>query len=94
MPKQRCKSCKHLKVALDRNGRRVVRKHYTYECDAPIPQVTLPESVTRSWGFIWPPDKQRMDGESGEHCPAYEVYIAKGPGWPQAHLPNSKERER
>ena len=70
-----CKSCKWLDVALDKAGRRVVRKQNAYPCLAPDPErPKVPASVEeRRGGFPWPPHRIFMCGYMGEDCPCWEA---------------------
>ena len=67
-----CKTCKHLRVAPDARGRIVVRKDNAYPCDVPLPVVLLPDSVTSSYRFRWPPARFYMAGDKGTLCPTWE----------------------
>lgn len=72
MSKQSCKTCKFLNVRPDALGRIVVRAANTYQCTAPLPMPPLPESVTKAWGFEWPPRKRNVTGKDGQQCPTWE----------------------
>ena len=73
-----CRDCEFLDVAPDKAGRRVVRRQLTYPCTFPVPDVVLPDSVTRYHGFQWPPGRMHMCGsEDGANCPCYKK-IEKG----------------
>lgn len=67
-----CEQCCWLDVPPDRSGRRVVRKGYGYECQAPVPEVKLPASITIRHGFQWPPRRSHMTRGEGKGCPSFE----------------------
>lgn len=66
-----CRTCKHLKVEPDAAGRIIPRKGKAYECNVEIPCPTVPESVTKSLQWKWPPAKKWMEPRDGENCPTY-----------------------
>jgi hypothetical protein len=66
-----CRTCKHLDVALSRNGRRVPLTGRVYPCEAPVEIPTLPASVTKSYAWRWPVEKQMMSPEDGVGCPSH-----------------------
>lgn len=69
-----CKTCKHLNVEPDANGRRVVRQNCVYRCGFIPPMPPLPDSITRCYGFNWPPTSPRyMTGAEGKTCPTWEA---------------------
>ena len=68
-----CKTCRFLEVAPDAGGRIVVRARNVYPCTAAVPMPALPESVTRAYGFKWPPTKSYMTGDRGANCPTWEA---------------------
>ena len=67
-----CKSCRFLGVHPDARGRINVRARNVYECLVQVPEPVLPESMTRAYGFRWPPAKSYMTGDSGRECPTWE----------------------
>ena len=69
---QSCKTCLFLGVHPDANGRIVVRAKNAYECLVVVQQPALPESMTRAYGYRWPPAKSYMTGDSGRECPTWE----------------------
>lgn len=73
-----CKTCQYLVVPVNALGRRVVRKDRGYECIVPIPMPPLPDSVTSSYVFKWPPVTKFMIGSDGTHCPAWQA-VEKSP---------------
>ena len=70
---QSCKTCAHLDVALDKAGRRVVRKDNAYRCNAPEPDVSsFPASITGAHGFRARFTRSHMMGTAGFNCPAWK----------------------
>jgi hypothetical protein len=68
-----CKTCKWLRVQPDARGRIVVRKGSVHPCEAPTPDVSLPASITKHYGWRWPPvTRSWMGPEEGEGCPAHQ----------------------
>ena len=69
-----CKTCRHLDVAPNRGGRRVVYAGRAYPCTVPVSDSALPECITKSYGFV-PVSKARrshvMPGDGAE-CPMWE----------------------
>ena len=68
-----CKTCRFLAVHPDARGRIVVRQKNAYECLAIVPQPDLPDSITKAYGFRWPPSKTYMTGDRGTECPTWEL---------------------
>jgi hypothetical protein len=74
--KQSCRSCKFLDVMPDKSGKRVPRAVNAYSCLAaaqPVADMHFPDSITRAYGFRWPPSKTHMQPDQGVDCPAYEA---------------------
>lgn len=79
-----CRTCKHLKVNPDADGKRRPRKNFSYVCNAEVPDIEtitailkLPKSVCLSfratWGATeWPPLRRRMEPDEGEGCLRWE----------------------
>jgi len=67
-----CKSCRFLRVHPDARGRITVRADRVYECLVQVPQPALPDSMTRAFGYRWPPAKSYMRGDDGRECPTWE----------------------
>ncbi len=70
-----CKTCRHLNVGLYADGRRVVVAGRAYQCSAPLPDVSLPECMTKAYGFEWPPRRAFMTGSDGKSCPAWAPIV-------------------
>lgn len=51
------KPCAHANITPDKLGRVIMRKDAAYKCRYPVPDIVLPLSITRSYGFNWPPIK-------------------------------------
>jgi hypothetical protein len=66
-----CKNCGWLNVPPLNNGKIRVYGHDSYKCTVPIPEIKLPHSVTKAYGFSWPPRKTFMQGDEGEGCPCH-----------------------
>jgi hypothetical protein len=66
-----CRTCKWLRVAPDKAGRRIPRKDKCYFCEAPLPEPALPLSVTTYHGWRWPPPRNFMSPDDGEDCPVF-----------------------
>lgn len=64
-----CRTCRHMVVPLTATGKRRVSKNGAYVCDVPIPDLPLPDSVTRGYGFGI--SKSRVIPEWGETCPLW-----------------------
>lgn len=72
-----CKTCAYLAVEPDKAGRIVVRAGNAYECNAPEPDLpTLPYSITKAYGFRWPPSRAYVTGTDGEDCPVWQARAA------------------
>lgn len=67
-----CRTCKFLDVKPHSDGVVRPRYDYIYECIAPIPEPTLPPSITRYPGWSWPPNRMYMTPNDGEDCPLYQ----------------------
>lgn len=66
------KKCNHMEAHPDKDGKVRVREDKLYRCLAPVPSVEelmLPASVTRAYGFTWPPTKTYVDKSICEQCP-------------------------
>lgn len=75
MVKQSCRSCEHLKVRPDADGKIRIRGVSAYPCTAPFAtreELKLPASVFS--GFQWPPPTWYMepDSKEGTTCPAWK----------------------
>lgn len=70
--KQCCRTCVHLDVNPNAAGKRVPLRTHCYACTAPLPDIKLPESVTVSYGFLWPPSRCYMTPDRGTECPTWE----------------------
>lgn len=67
------KACKHLAVQPRKDGKIVARKDSTYECAVGIQTPILPNSVTKSHWFRWPPSKSYVSVDDCAGCPFYEA---------------------
>lgn len=68
-----CRTCKHLKVAPDKDGKIRPRKGKRYQCGVEVPPLQpLPACINvsdRDWqGVKWPPSRSWMQVDSGEGC--------------------------
>ena len=74
--KQSCRTCKHLFVQPDKDGKVRFRKLTIGRCKAPIPPMpeNMPESVTMSFRRKWPEEwtKSFMQPHQGKTCGAWE----------------------
>lgn len=62
-----CKTC----AFWDFQGKRVV-KLQAARCTAPEPDLPqFPESITKYYGFRWPPGRTYTSGEDGVKCPVW-----------------------
>lgn len=75
-----CRTCKHLNVPFNKAGRRIVRKEKYYPCTVEVIKPLLPDSITKSYDFRWPPSRSYISGDSGENCPKYETLKPLPPG--------------
>ena len=66
--KQSCRNCQWLGT----NGRKSIRKGFSYPCLAHIPMPDLPDSITQAYMFKWPPARSWMEPDSGIDCPAWK----------------------
>lgn len=69
-----CRTCRYLEVPPDRDAVVRPRKGHCYPCRAPIPTPVLPDSVTRSYHWRWPPVPNHMAPEDGAACPLWEAW--------------------
>lgn len=68
--KQSCRTCRHYAT----NGQRMTRGA-VFPCVAPAPEIAMPDSIARSYGFIHPRDHHRsfMERHDGASCPVWEA---------------------
>lgn len=67
-----CRTCQHLRVQPDKNGRIMPRAGKSYRCQATIPALQpLPASVRYSRP-LWPPSTDYMEPDDGEGCTFHE----------------------
>jgi hypothetical protein len=66
-----CKKCRFLDVAPDALGRRKPRRDKMYRCTAPVEEPSLPQSVTKAYGYKWPPSRKFMGPDDGDGCPSF-----------------------
>lgn len=69
MTSQSCRTCRHMDVPLTASGQRRVYKDGAYVCNVPIPELPLPDSVTRAYGFRI--SKSHVIPEWGGTCPLW-----------------------
>ena len=68
-----CRYCKYLVPGEDKNAKRLVTKDKPYKCNAPLPLMVLPDSITRSYGWREPESYRRMvTPDDGKHCPLWQ----------------------
>lgn len=64
--------CKFANVPPDKAGRLTMRKDHRYPCRAPDPpQPDIPASMSKSYGFRWPPHRQLIGKEECADCPCW-----------------------
>lgn len=75
-----CRTCKHLNIPPDKDGKIRIRKG-SYRCDCPMPPPPVMPACIRvhvgrkgsSYGsFIWPEPGHWMDVEAGTDCAFHE----------------------
>lgn len=73
-----CRTCKHLVVPPDADGKVRIRKQEGYRCGyefPPVESLRLPVSTKLSgtfwYGFKWPPETMRMLPNAGLYCPQH-----------------------
>jgi hypothetical protein len=71
MPEQSCRSCRFLRVAPNKAGKRVPRAGNSYCCMYEPQRPLLPDAMTATYGFKWPPTKTFMEPHQGTSCPCY-----------------------
>lgn len=71
-----CRNCQFLGVTPNAAGKRVVRKGYAYPCTVPVEMPPLPDSITKAYGFHWPPSRSHVEPDDGANCPTFQE-IAK-----------------
>lgn len=69
-----CRDCRYLDVALNAAGRRVPRKGNAYPCTAPVVPPPLPVSITKAYGWQWPPARRHMEPNEGQDCPTFAYF--------------------
>lgn len=69
MTAKSCRTCRHMVVPPTATIKRRVRKDGVYVCDVEIPDLPLPDSVVRAYGFRI--SKSRVLPEWGGACPLW-----------------------
>jgi hypothetical protein len=78
MSEQSCKTCRHLDVALNAAGRRIVRAGNVYPCVIPVVPQKLPDSVTEYYAYFPAGTRRRlMTGAEGKNCPTWAALGTK-----------------
>ena len=67
-----CKSCAHLFVPPDSDGKRRVRRDRFYECGFVPEMPILPVSMMHHWDFVWPLRRRNMWPSEGGGCPCWK----------------------
>lgn len=70
-----CGTCQWLGVISDKAGKRVVRDHFTYPCEFPLPEMpALPDSITTAYGYVVLTNRAKRDmaPNDGQHCPVFK----------------------
>ncbi len=70
-----CRTCKHLDVAPDKNGKIVPRKSSAYKCTVTVEMPKLPDCMTEGHRFNWPFPRSYMVPDWGKECPFHEVRV-------------------
>jgi hypothetical protein len=68
-----CRQCRYLDVPPDKLGRVTARKDKAYRCTVELPPPLVPVSVSKSYGWRWPPSRSAMSANDGEGCPFYDA---------------------
>lgn len=90
-----CRSCIWLKVAPDKAGRRAPRKDKSYLCEAPVPDVVMPLSITRRYDWRWPPSRNYMAPDEGAGCPTFKsIHGQRAEPYPNEPAEVTIRRER
>lgn len=64
--------CTHAHITPGKNGKIVMRKYSVYPCLIPAPELpVLPASITKAYGFNWPPHRSYVSKEDCEQCPCW-----------------------
>lgn len=68
-----CRTCRFLAVMPNAAGKRVPRKGNTYCCNVTVPDVLLPDCITKAYKYSWPPPRTRVEPDDGAACPFYRT---------------------
>lgn len=66
-----CKTCRWWELPAGESARRRVGRR----CLAPLPEMVLPDSITKYRQSSWPPPRMSMWADDGEACPTWEKTI-------------------
>lgn len=66
-PKRKCRTCRWLAIPA---GERIYRAR-AYSCNWPMPEMPLPDSITRYYGYR-PHPRIRIEPDDGKNCPTWE----------------------
>lgn len=67
------KACKFANIIPNANGTKVLRKDKSFHCLYPQPELPLlPASITKGYGFKWPPTRSSAFADICETCPCWE----------------------
>ncbi len=67
-------ACEFADITPDARGRVVMRAHAVWRCKWPEPELPrLPASVTRAYGFSWPPTRAWVGRDECAGCPCWQA---------------------
>lgn len=64
--------CAHAEIKPDARGRIIIRANKAFRCLTPEPDLpTLPASITKAYGFKWPPPRNYVMKDDCAECPCW-----------------------
>ncbi|TGT90883.1 MULTISPECIES: hypothetical protein [unclassified Mesorhizobium] len=64
--------CQYAEIQPNRAGKIVMRADAVWPCSAPLPDLpALPVSITKSYGYNWPPRRTYVDRDDCADCPCW-----------------------
>ncbi|MGX7874414.1 hypothetical protein ACVDG5_018130 [Mesorhizobium sp. ORM6] len=72
--------CQYAEIQPNRAGKIVMRANAVWPCTAPLADLPpLPASITKSYGYNWPPRRAYVDRDDCAECPCWTAREAVAP---------------